>query len=286
MACHHCGVEGPTRYTEFQQNIGMLFARRTLSIEAELCRPCMGMYFRSFTLTTFFLGWWGIISFFMTPYILFKNVVEYLRCRSLPEPGLSATNVPLERPAVNARDILVIKLVYGIVAWSIVLGLLAYNQVGFIEKYAPWLNAGLHGGEITDDSDSEYAMVRIQKDISALESDIKADNWPAMRTAFLGRENYLTDLVSQNNSLQHRLAAERQQNAGATDPCERWALEEFGPTMHTYTDAVKEFFALVKNTPEMNADSNAIFKSSSASHSHALKELNLAFDDAHRHCSK
>jgi hypothetical protein len=86
MACRSCGVEDPTRYVEFKQNIGMVIARQSSRNEGELCRPCMKRYFRSYTLTTLFLGWWGMISLLVTPVFLANNVYEYWRTRDLPAP--------------------------------------------------------------------------------------------------------------------------------------------------------------------------------------------------------
>jgi hypothetical protein len=123
MPCRVCKVDGPTKEVCFQQNIGMWFARRSLKLKAELCRRCMGAYFRSFTLTTLFLGWFGIISFFVTPVFIVSNVVQYLGARSLPEPGPSASNLPLDfKIRVVSQKTLLLELVYGIVIWGIVLG--------------------------------------------------------------------------------------------------------------------------------------------------------------------
>jgi hypothetical protein len=66
----------------------MVIARQWKKVEGEFCRPCIGKYFRSYTLTTLFLGWWGAISFIVTPFILINNVYHYLRASRLPEPDL------------------------------------------------------------------------------------------------------------------------------------------------------------------------------------------------------
>ena len=67
----------------------MVFTRQTVQVRADLCRPCIGRYFLSYTLTTLFLGWWGMISFVMTPFILLNNVGLYLLALRLPEPGMN-----------------------------------------------------------------------------------------------------------------------------------------------------------------------------------------------------
>ena len=128
MPCKFCSVEGPTQAVCFEQNIGMLYARRRRKIQADLCRPCIGMVFRSFTLTTLFLGWWGLISLFLTPVILFSNVSQYLSARQLPNPGINVSNVPLGyRPRLDTPTALAIKVLYGIAIWTLVLAFIAHR---------------------------------------------------------------------------------------------------------------------------------------------------------------
>lgn len=56
----------------------MIFARRYHKVEGELCGRCIERYFWSFTAATLFLGWWGTISFLVSPFILLANIFEYL----------------------------------------------------------------------------------------------------------------------------------------------------------------------------------------------------------------
>ncbi len=76
--CQSCLSVGPTRYVSFYKNIGMLVMRRYQQIKGNLCKKCIGKYFWQFTLTTLFLGWWGVISFIITPGILLINLYHYL----------------------------------------------------------------------------------------------------------------------------------------------------------------------------------------------------------------
>jgi hypothetical protein len=69
----------------FRQNIGAIVLRFHRSVSGQLCQPCIGEKFREMTLVTFLLGWWGIISFFATPFIIVSNIGEYLGARS-PQP--------------------------------------------------------------------------------------------------------------------------------------------------------------------------------------------------------
>jgi hypothetical protein len=68
----------------------MLVARQWKKIDGDLCRPCIRKYFRSYTLTTLFLGWWGLISVVVTPFILINNVYQYFHTSGLPEPELTS----------------------------------------------------------------------------------------------------------------------------------------------------------------------------------------------------
>lgn len=80
MICQSCGVEAPTRYVSFHQNIGALVMRFSKSIEGRLCKNCIHRHFWSLTGTTLFLGWWGIISMIITPFLLLNNVIRYALC--------------------------------------------------------------------------------------------------------------------------------------------------------------------------------------------------------------
>ncbi len=84
--CENCWSESPTKYVELHQNIGLLIIRLHKSVKGNLCKACTRKYFWQFTTTTFFLGWWGIISFFVTLFILPNNAIRYLSSLGLPEP--------------------------------------------------------------------------------------------------------------------------------------------------------------------------------------------------------
>ena len=89
MICQSCGIEAPTKYVALYQNIGLLVLRLGKSIEGELCKPCISSHFWSFTLTTMFLGPWGVISLILAPIFVINNTFRYLGAMSLepPAPG-------------------------------------------------------------------------------------------------------------------------------------------------------------------------------------------------------
>jgi hypothetical protein len=76
--CQICGSLAPTKNVEFNQNIGMLVSRQYCSMKGRLCKNCINREFSKKTLTTLFLGWWGTISFFVTPFYLLGNLISYL----------------------------------------------------------------------------------------------------------------------------------------------------------------------------------------------------------------
>jgi hypothetical protein len=79
--CDSCGMRAPTRYAAFHQHIGAIVLMFHQRYRGNLCRSCIRDIFRRTTLTTLGLGWWGMISMFITPCVLIHNVVRYLMVR-------------------------------------------------------------------------------------------------------------------------------------------------------------------------------------------------------------
>jgi hypothetical protein len=67
---------------ELHHNVGLLLMRREYSTEGQLCRRCLNRAFWHHTLRNVTLGWWGMISFFMTWYFLGSNLLNYWRAQS------------------------------------------------------------------------------------------------------------------------------------------------------------------------------------------------------------
>jgi len=244
--------------------------------------------FKSYTLTTLFLGWWGTISLLMTPIVLISNIAEYLRLRRMPEPSFNGMSVPFgENPPSVASGSLKFKLIYGAIIWGIILFFVARSQVAFIEKNAPQLNAKLHEGEITDEADGEYAGVKIGKDISALESDYKGKDWPAIRSELLSREPFLSDLKEQDDKLQNRIALERNQDLGANDVCEQLVLSEMGPALQAYTAATENQFSFAKRATKLTPEAGAALQAITEADENSLKQLQHFYSDSDGHgCNK
>lgn len=91
MFCQKCGIEAPTKYVAFYQNIGLLVMRLSKSIEGNLCKSCIHKTFWSFTAVNLTLGWWGMISLILTPCFVVNNLVRYLLCLGMPAVPFDAT---------------------------------------------------------------------------------------------------------------------------------------------------------------------------------------------------
>lgn len=77
LVCSSCGAEAKTSVMTFRKNIGLILVRLYDERRGAMCRACAGSLYRGWTATTLFLGWWGVISFFTTPYILITNTINY-----------------------------------------------------------------------------------------------------------------------------------------------------------------------------------------------------------------
>lgn len=76
--CQLCGRLAPTKQVNFNQNIGLVAVRRYSYVKGQLCKDCINKEFTRKTLTTLFMGWWGLISMFITPIYLLGNIVSFL----------------------------------------------------------------------------------------------------------------------------------------------------------------------------------------------------------------
>lgn len=74
--CQQCGVAGPTAAVSFHHNIGLLLMRFHGRTAGRLCRSCVNSAFLKHSLINLTLGWWGVISFFVTPVFAIMNVVS------------------------------------------------------------------------------------------------------------------------------------------------------------------------------------------------------------------
>jgi hypothetical protein len=99
MMCQACGVEAPTKYVAFHQNIGLLVMRFSKSVEGDLCKSCVHKYFWQLTGTNLVLGWWGIISFVLNTFFILNNVGRYIFCLGMEPVPPGATQPVLTEEA-------------------------------------------------------------------------------------------------------------------------------------------------------------------------------------------
>jgi hypothetical protein len=116
ILCEACGFEVPNGYVEYRQNIGAIMVRFTKHYKGRLCKRCNRKAFWKTTAVTFFLGWWGTISFFVTPVFLIANLFNFLRTASLPR----ATNG--SKPHVDEAVVASIAPYMGMIAERVATG--------------------------------------------------------------------------------------------------------------------------------------------------------------------
>jgi len=102
IICQVCGVEAPTKYVEYYQNVGMLVARQMNSIKGSLCKNCVHGKFWKMTGVTLAVGWLGTISFFLAPIFIIMNLIRYLGALGMPPVPAGATQ-PMVDNDVAAR---------------------------------------------------------------------------------------------------------------------------------------------------------------------------------------
>jgi hypothetical protein len=111
MICQVCGVEAPTKHVAFYQNIGALVMRFYKSVDGNLCKSCIHRIFWKFTLISLFLGWWGVISFIVTPFFILNNFIRYLLCLGMEPVPFGAQPATLTADAVARLQPLTAELV-------------------------------------------------------------------------------------------------------------------------------------------------------------------------------
>lgn len=77
MRCVACGSRAPTRDVIFYMNIGLVVMRMSYTHEGPTCSGCIHSKFWQYTLTTLAIGWIGVISLLITPFILIGNTFVY-----------------------------------------------------------------------------------------------------------------------------------------------------------------------------------------------------------------
>lgn len=115
--CQSCGVLAPTRHIEFYQNVGVVVLRFHKSIKGNLCKSCISKYFWKFTLIDVLFGWWGVISFVVTPFFILNNVGRYIGSLEMPS---NPSEVTRYTPAQRNINFIMLSM-GGTIAWAILL---------------------------------------------------------------------------------------------------------------------------------------------------------------------
>lgn len=104
MICQTCGIEAPTKYVSFHQNIGMLVMRSSKSISGNLCKGCIHEHFWKMTGITTCVGWLGMISAIITPFLILNNVGRYLFCLGMEPVPIGAMPPTLTDADINKLE--------------------------------------------------------------------------------------------------------------------------------------------------------------------------------------
>ena len=102
--CQDCGAKAPTKRVEFYRLIGAVVVFHFKAVGGHFCKSCVHRYFWDYTLVTLCLGWWGCLSFLMTPFILLHNIVRYAFCLGMPPVPRVQTRNPAPAPASKAPE--------------------------------------------------------------------------------------------------------------------------------------------------------------------------------------
>ena len=103
--CQKCGVEAPVKYVAFHRHVGMLVLMHHTTTKAHLCRNCTTSTYLSHTGITAVAGWWGILSFFITPFVLLYNTFQYLKASSLQPVPAEASRRAVDPSRIPVRGL-------------------------------------------------------------------------------------------------------------------------------------------------------------------------------------
>ncbi|MEU2232008.1 hypothetical protein ACH4A8_01140 [Streptomyces vietnamensis] len=86
QGCEVCGAQ-PAAAATVRAHQGMIVIMRTVTRRGVYCRTCGLAVYRKMTSDTLVTGWWGMLSLFVTPFVVLGNVLGARAAfRRLPEP--------------------------------------------------------------------------------------------------------------------------------------------------------------------------------------------------------
>ena len=77
--CQNCAQTAPLMQINMYKNIGMIFSREQQQMSGLFCKKCIKNIFIEYFFTTLFLGWWGLISFIVTPFFLIIDLFYFVK---------------------------------------------------------------------------------------------------------------------------------------------------------------------------------------------------------------
>ena len=89
LECRMCGSV-PAAKATFRGHQGMILIMRFLSLKGPFCRDCGLATYRSMTARTLVQGWWGYISFIVTPLTVLYNFIPRQKVAGLAPPRPAA----------------------------------------------------------------------------------------------------------------------------------------------------------------------------------------------------
>lgn len=84
--CRRCGSV-PAAQVTYRAHRGMIILMQFRRIDGPFCRDCGLDAFRTMTADTMLQGWWGALSFCITPVILLLNLALRHKVAALAPPG-------------------------------------------------------------------------------------------------------------------------------------------------------------------------------------------------------
>jgi hypothetical protein len=90
MECEACRVRPARRYVVYREIMGAFIVFFTTTVRGDLCQTCIHRLFWRVTIVTLLLGWWGVISFFLTPVFVFLNLLYYIGLLGMESPNGTA----------------------------------------------------------------------------------------------------------------------------------------------------------------------------------------------------
>lgn len=89
--CESCGIEAPLASVSFTKNIGMFVVRQEETVAGTFCKNCIRHFYKDFQTANLLGGWWGTISFIITPIYFFQNRSAWAGVKNMADvpPGAS-----------------------------------------------------------------------------------------------------------------------------------------------------------------------------------------------------